>query len=332
MVVVGSRRRRKRSEEDVQDTDLQKLINLKDEYDEIKDDFLNDDSTEYSEQILDISGRLQDMCEQNADLLLAYFQLNREDDYEVIQPLYTGVICEVISSKKIDDKNERKMVIAAALTHDIGMHTLKDIVSNRAVPLTPDQLADLKLHPLRATKYLRKAGVKDEIWIKSVQQHHERLDGSGYPHGLRDQDITLGAKIIAIADIFIAMTKPHANREGAIAKQALTELFTSRGEKVDNELTQMFIRDMGLFPPGSVVKLMNGDVALVTHRGKTATQPIVQSIIGPRGAPFEKPIPRNTSHNAFSVKDLESDEDYRKIAFDLAVTLWKNERIHFSST
>lgn len=331
MVVVGARRRKKRSEDEVQESDLQKLVNLKDEYRAIKDDFLKEDS-DYSAKILDISSSLQVMCEQNPDLMLAYFQLNREDDYEVIQPLYSGVICELISSKKITDREERKLVIAAALTHDIGMHTLKDIISNRDVPLTPDQLADLKLHPLRATKYLRSSGVKDETWIKSVQQHHERLDGSGYPHGLTDQDISLGAKIIAIADIFIAMTKPHANREGAIAKQALTELFSSRGEKVDNELTQMFIRDMGLFPPGSVVKLINGDIALVTHRGKTATQPIVQSIIGPRGAPFEKPIPRNTSHNAFTIKDLEADEDYRKIAFDLAVTLWKNDKIHFSSS
>ncbi|THB73789.1 MAG: HD domain-containing protein [Gammaproteobacteria bacterium] len=332
MAVVGVRRRKKRSEEEIQETDLQKLIDLKDEYHSIKDDFLEEESSEYSYKILDISARLQNMCEQNADLLLAYFQLNREDDYEVIQPLYSGVICELISAKKMVDKNERKQVIAAALTHDIGMHTLKDIVSNREVPLTPDQLADLKLHPLRAIKYLRNSGVKDDIWIKSVQQHHERLDGSGYPHGLKDQDISVGAKIIAIADIFIAMTKPHANREGAIPKQALTELFTSRGEKVDNELTQMFIRDMGFFPPGSVVKLMNGDIALVTHRGKSATQPIVQSIIGPRGAPFEKPVPRNTSHNAFAVKDLEPDEQYRKIAFDLAVTLWKTEKIHFSSS
>lgn len=332
MAVVGSRRRKKRSEAQEQETDLQKLINLKDEYRSIKDDFLKEDNASYSEKIMDISTQLQIMCEQNADLILAYFQLNHEDDYEVIQPLYTGVISEVIGSKKIADKNERIAIIAGALTHDIGMHTLKDIVSNRAVPLTPDQLADLKLHPLRAIKYLRSAGVTNDTWIKSVQQHHERLDGSGYPHGLKDQDISLGAKIIAIADIFIAMTKPHANREGAIAKQALTELFSSRGEKVDNELTQMFIRDMGLFPPGSVVKLINGDIALVTHRGKTATQPIVQSIIGPRGAPFEKPIPRNTSHNAFTIKDLESDEDYRKIAFDLAVTLWKSEKIHFSSS
>ncbi len=332
-MVVGSRRRKRRSEKTAEEeTELQLLIGLKDEYHAIKDGFLDKESSTYSEKIMDISCRLQEMCESNADLMIAYFQLNREDDYEVIQPLYTGVIAEVIGSKKISDKEERKAIMAAALTHDIGMHTLKDIVSNREVPLTPDQLADLKLHPIRAVKYLRKSGVKNDVWIKSVQQHHERLDGSGYPHGLSDDDISIGAKIIAIADTFIAMTKPHANRKGAIAKQALMELFTSRGEKVDNELTQMFIRDMGLFPPGSVVKLANGDIAMVTHRGKTATQPIVQSIIGPRGAPFEKPIPRNTSHNAFVVKDLESGQEYQKIAFELAKTLWRNEKIHFSSS
>lgn len=307
-MVVGSRRRKQKKDVEQGRSSFQELIDLKDEYSSIKEGFLEDDSGSYSDKILEISKRLQMMCEADTDLLLAYFQLNREDHYEVIQPLYSGVICEIISSKKIVDADERIMIIAAALTHDIGMHTLKDIIQNRSVPLTPDQLADLKLHPIRSIKYLRKSGVKNDVWIKSVQQHHERLDGSGYPHGIGNEDISIGAKIIAISDVFIAMTKPHANREGSIAKHALTELFTSRGDKVDNELTQLFIREMGFFPPGSIVKLVNGDIALVTHRGKTATQPIVQSIIGPRGAPFEKPIPRKTTHEAFAIKDLEAGD------------------------
>ncbi len=331
-MVVRSRRRKQKKEVEQGNSPLQELIDLKDEYSSIKEDFLEEDSSSYSEKILDISKRLQQMCDADTDLLLAYFQLNREDDYDVIQPLYSGVICEIISSKKVNNSEERLMIIAAALTHDIGMHTLKDIIQNRSVPLTPDQLADLKLHPIRSIKYLRKSGVTSDIWIKSVQQHHERLDGSGYPHGISNDDISLGAKIIAISDVFIAMTKPHANREGAIAKHALTELFTSRGDKVDNELTQLFIREMGFFPPGSIVKLINGDIALVTHRGQTATQPIVQSIIGPRGAPFEKPIPRNTSHEAFAIKDLEAGDEYRKMAFKLAVQLWKSDKIHFLSS
>jgi hypothetical protein len=89
---------------------------------------------------------------------------------------------------------------------------------------------------------------------------------------------------------------------------------------------------MGLFPPGAVVRLLNGDIGLVTHRGKNSIHPVVQSIVGPRGAALEKPVPRDTSREAFSIRDMLPDEEYRKIARDFMVQLWKNKKIHFSSS
>ncbi len=335
--VNRSRNRRKRKEvseeEDQGPGPLERLINLKNRFADFHEDFLNEDTLEdYRDKVYNLSTEIQAFCVGGADLMLAYFQLNREDEYEVIQPLYTSVICEILGAKKKMPMDDRRLVIAAALTHDIGMHTLKDVLKYQETPLTPDQLADLKLHPIRSIKLLRDSGVKEKIWMQSVQQHHERLDGTGYPYGLLLEDISIGARMIAIADIYIAMTKPHAHRQGSFAKDALSELFANRGDKVDNELTQLFIREMGLFPPGAVVRLMNGDIAMVTHRGKNATTPVVQSIVGPRGAPLLKPIPRNTNHEAFAIRDMEQDEEYRQIAFSSAMDLWTQKKLHFSSS
>lgn len=331
-------RRKKKVEVVEESTDeigaLEKLVSMKEDFASFYWDYLDQAllESEYKENVIRIADTIQAFCAENADLMLAYFQLNREDEYELIHPLYTAVICEILGVKKKIAYEERNQVICAALTHDIGMHTLIDVLKYQESPLTPDQLADLKLHPIRSVKLLRDAGVTEKVWMMSVQQHHERLDGSGYPYGLLLEDISLGARMIAIADTYIAMTKPHAHRQGSFAKAALSELFANRGDKVDNELTQIFIREMGLFPPGAVVRLMNGDIAMVTHRGKNATTPIVQSIVGPRGAPLPKPIPRNTQHEAFAIRDMEQDEEYRQIAFSSAIDLWTQKKIHFSSS
>jgi HD-GYP domain-containing protein (c-di-GMP phosphodiesterase class II) len=189
---------------------LEELVALKDEFDTFRDDCLDENKKEgYQEKVLTWAETFQQFCDSETDLVLAYLQLNREDPYELIQPLYCGVICETLAMRKGIPPRERLPLIAAALTHDAGMYTLREALHNQTQALSSEQLADLKLHTLRSVKLLRNAGVSDSVWLESVQQHHERLDGSGYPHGLQMGEISFGARMIAIADIYTAMTKPH---------------------------------------------------------------------------------------------------------------------------
>ena len=93
------------------------------------------------------------------------------------------------------------------------------------------------------------------------------------------------------------MILPRKYRDGYYVKKALQNIFLQRGKLVDERITQLLIKEIGIYPPGTFVKLTNGDTAIVLRRGtKNANSPIVLSIVTPRGAFFEKPKQRDTIH------------------------------------
>ena len=130
---------------------------------------------------------------------------------------------------------------------------------------------------------LKAAGVEDPLWLDAVLHHHERLDGSGYPHGLMGRDIGDGARLLAVVDIFSAMVRPRAYREAVIARNALRNLFMERGTAVDTELPGLLVKEIGVFPPGTVVRLASGEVGVVTHRGGNAACPRVARLVNANG-------------------------------------------------
>lgn len=100
------------------------------------------------------------------------------------------------------------------------------------------------------------------------------------------------------------MIKRRAHRTSFSPKEVLREIFLQRAGAVDEHLAKLFIKELGIFPPGVFVKLRNSEVAVVTHRRKDSKWPVVCSIIGPRGAPLLKPVRRDPSHEEYEIREL----------------------------
>ena len=100
------------------------------------------------------------------------------------------------------------------------------VLNRQTGALTEDQRLMIDTHPLAGVELLQAAGVDDEVWLEAVLQHHERLDGSGYPSGLEGDAISPGARMLAIVDIYSAMVRPRAYREAIHARHALRSLFS----------------------------------------------------------------------------------------------------------
>lgn len=296
-------------------------------FSDVYEDFIGDEKRKYPGRVFDIAQNIQALCVSNSDTLLAIFQLDSKCRPWITQALHCATICEILGVRHGIEKEERLNIVAAALTHDIGMLGLHETLAEQSGPLSAAQKAELNLHPIRSVKLLKDAGVSEFAWLDAVLHHHERLDGSGYPNGIAYEKITMGARLVAIADIYTAMVKPKAHRKELLAKQALSDLFVSRGDKIDNDLTQIFIKEMGIFPPGAIVRLTNGEIAVVTHRGENTTYPIVQSFVAPRGAPMEDPIVRNTKHEAYSIRDMEPLSAHRATVYEMRDQLWSRRRI-----
>ena len=256
------------------------------------------------ERIMQYCRDVQQLCRMDSDAVLGAVHLIHDDRYTVVHGLHTAILTELFLRTMSIAGEDRLPILAAALTHDVGMMDLQETLHRQSSPLSDAQWAQIRQHPHISVDMLEAVGVIDGVWLDTVLHHHERLDGSGYPHQLEEEDIFFPVRVLAIADVYSAMIKRRAYREPLLAKEALRDIFLQRAGGVDPHLTKIFVKELGIFPPGAFVRLRNGEVAVVTHRGKNGSSPVAQTVVGPRGAPLERPIRRDTSVDEFSITEM----------------------------
>jgi putative two-component system response regulator len=138
-------------------------------------------------------------------------------------------------------EEDTRAIELASLFHDIGKIGIRDTVLNKAGHLTPDEYDHVKQHPLIAEQIL--APIEDFSGLLSVVKHeHERFDGTGYPSGLKGEDIPLGARIIAIADTYDALVTDRSYRKGCEKERAVEEIRRCAGSQFDPRLVDAFVQ------------------------------------------------------------------------------------------
>lgn len=206
---------------------------------------------------------------------------------------------------------ETALIAAAALTMNIGMLQLQEDLQNRDAPPTEEEQAEIRKHPLTSGRLLREAGITDARWLDFVQDHHENMDGSGYPGGRTGDAISDGAKIIALADRYTAMIAPRKYRKAMLPSQALRTMLIDGGKTCDARIAAFFIKELGIYPPGACVKLVNGEIGIVLRKGYSAMAPAVLVIKNQYGTPLPSPQKRDTEADRFAIKEailLEADD------------------------
>jgi len=143
------------------------------------------------------------------------------------------------------DKGELRLLKRAALLHDIGKIGIPYSVLNKEGPLTADEWDIIKRHPVIAQEILRP--VTDASFTRALEgivYNHERIDGKGYPFGIKGEDIPLPARIIAIVDTYDALTSDRPYRKGMDSEKALEILRENCGTQLDATLAELFIEKM----------------------------------------------------------------------------------------
>ena len=141
------------------------------------------------------------------------------------------------------DQGQLDVVQIAALLHDIGKIGIPDAVLQKAAKLTKSEFEIMKTHPTRSANILKESGLPNEI-VDAVHFHHERLDGFGYPEGLKGDEIPLISRIILIADTFDAMTSTRPYRLPLTQDTSFFELNKYGGTQFDQRLVDAFIEGM----------------------------------------------------------------------------------------
>jgi HD-GYP domain-containing protein (c-di-GMP phosphodiesterase class II) len=244
-------------------------------------------------------------------------------NYAVRHCIDTAIVAMLVARAMHKTPEEISIIMAAALTMNVGMLRQQDQLSVRQEPLTEKETSLIRNHPQESVALLKLAGIDNPDWLSYVLLHHEDENGSGYPLGAGTPAIPQNVKILALADHYCASISARAYRKTLLPCAALRDVFLTGGKAGDPMLSAYFIKELGSYPPGTFVRLQNGEVGVVTGKGASAATPIVHALLGPRGAPLSFPIKRDSAKQLFAIHDALS-EDQATLRFSLQ-QLWGDE-------
>ena len=212
-------------------------------------------------------------------------------NYSVRHALLVTVLCE-LAARHLEgwEPGWRSSLRCAALTMNIGMTALQDRLALQETPVTSEQLTQVEGHAAQGVALLRRAGVQDEHWLTAVAQHHEAPAGplAALPVGVRL------ARLLRRADIFAARMSPRRQRPALSATAAAKAAYLDEDKQPD-EAGSAILKATGLYPPGCMVRLRSGEVAVVLRRGSNAQCPVVAAVVKADGTPLGEPALRNTA-------------------------------------
>lgn len=195
----------------------------------------------------------------------------------VLEHMIDVCLLSIMTAKALGmDKFDMRTLGVAALLHDVGKMLISQDILDKPGKLSDHEMKQMKKHPLISYDIISGIeGIHKNV-LNVALQHHERLDGSGYPHGIKDKQICEFARIISIADIYTAIIREKSYRPRLPIYEAGELLWALSGREIDRRLTSVFLRSVVAFPLRSVVKLNNGMVGKVVYQNSEfPTRPIV---------------------------------------------------------
>ena len=265
--------------------------------------------------------QLRDAYEQDPDQAMGLLQLEATDHRLSRRLMHAAVLTQVLALPSGLPADHRLSLMCAALTFDVALAPISEQLAAQTTPLSEAQWRAIQAHTLESVDLLQRCGVNDPIWLEAVRDHHERVDGTGYPRGLRGDTVSIEARILGIVDIYSAMIRPRAYRDAQPSRVALRDIFLERGQRIDERLAMMFIKELGVYPPGTMVKLSNGEIAVAVRRTTDGAHPQLRCVIGKDGAPLAYPQIRDSRNPETAISEIVSASQYRSGLGSLNV-LW----------
>lgn len=258
-----------------------------------------------------------DLWSLDADACLGIARLAQHGQPSVWHGLHVAFIAAELAAAHGLDHDHIKSVIGAALTMNLSTLALHDEMFNLVGAPNAAKRQAIHLHPMEGVQCLLHIGRFHQHWIEAVGAHHENIDGSGYPGRLKGPSIPLSARIVRVADTLAArltgrkMRPPrHWNLHHARGTRHLVQhIFGADLARLDLPLTLRLMSVLSRFPPGSLVRLSNSELAVVTRRSATAhaTPRQVLAVFDAYGQAYETPSPRIVGQNDCNIRGYAHD-------------------------
>lgn len=239
---------------------------------------------------IDIEGS-KELVSQTVDSILrnetAMFWLSKikhQDEYTSEHCVRVGILAIAFGKYLQLPRESLEVLGMCGMLHDVGKMKVPQEILNKPATLSPEEFAEVKKHTLLGYDFLKKHGGIDEQVCTVAMNHHERMNGDGYPHHAESQRLSLYDRIIAIVDSYDAMISDRCYHKGIPASQALSVLYKEQTNHYDAELVQQFIHMVGIYPVGSLVELNNGQLGIILSTNEDhKLEPVVELLTDTQG-------------------------------------------------
>jgi HD domain len=224
--------------------------------------------------------------------------------YPVRHSIDSALVALMLARALKKTSSEVQTATLAALSMNVGMLAQHERLQRSSMALSAEDAHLIGEHPAAGVALLRAVGVTDADWLDCVLLHHKNENGSGYPGGRRDAQLPDAAKIVALADRYCARVSSRSYRAAMTPNAALRDILREGRNIMDGQLAAVFIRELGIYPIGSCVRLLNGEIGIVTRKGATSITPIVDVLVGARGTMPAAVIRRDTQNDRHAICEV----------------------------
>ena len=213
---------------------------------------------------------------RNEGALISLVRLKNKDDYTYMHSVAVCALMIALANELGLSEAQTKQAGMAGLLHDIGKAGIPIEVLNKPGALTDEEFTTVKLHPERGHAMLVQANITDEVVLDVVLHHHEKVNGMGYPNKLKADEISLFAKMGAVCDVYDAVTSNRPYKDGWEPGVSLHRM-AQWSEHFDDSVFKAFVKSVGIYPIGSMVKLKSGRLAVVIDQSpKSLLTPVLK--------------------------------------------------------
>jgi putative nucleotidyltransferase with HDIG domain len=252
---------------------------------------------------------------RNPEAFLNLARLKTKDDYTYMHSIAVCALMIALGKQLGLTSAELKNAGLAGLLHDVGKMLIPDEVLNKPGKLTDEEFEIVKQHPRKGWEILRGSAEITDTALDVCLHHHERVDGTGYPERISGDLLTLFSRMGAVCDVYDALTSDRCYKHGWEPAETIRKMAEWRNGHFDERVFQAFVKTIGIYPSGTLVRLKSGRLAIVIEQSdKSLLTPIVKVFFSTKS---NEPIMPEMVNLSRSYESIASAEDPTQWGFDL---------------
>jgi putative nucleotidyltransferase with HDIG domain len=210
---------------------------------------------------------ISDSVARNPGAIISLARLKTADEYTYMHSVAVCALMVALARQLGMDEAQTRQAGIAGLLHDVGKMKLPTAILNKPGKLTDAEFAIVRAHPAEGWNMLRKSSRFEAPVLDAVLHHHEKIDGSGYPKGQTGDEIGVLAKMAAVCDVYDAITSNRPYKAGWDPADSLRKMAEWASGHFDPAIFQAFVKSIGIYPVGSLVRLSSGRLGVVVEQG-----------------------------------------------------------------